>query len=492
MPAGMRRMKNLTRWVLWSCGIAILLAAAWLCGPKLGIFWAAPAKDPMALRTPVESVAFSDGSKVEIFGLAEDEWVDGSMSAPSGNLRVHVANSSTYSHGYDKDLLQIERFNLNGKLAGVRLWIREGCLMMSLRLSDSGGLPVPAENLKRAGFEIQLSDGAGEWIRGYGPHGADDDPEMRAVTIFEGWPRSGAELVFKALLKGSPSVEFRLPNPAAGRKAETWAAESLPQERSDTYWNLELKEVREVLVPGQGRALYPVFEFENRLPQPPNEWTPIDGGAHGIEGARGTRSSYPIACRGEDGDLQFVFPAPPNEDLFKILYRVQYRETYPYPRTHVVVIAEGVVGADGESVELDSRNMVLGLQSIEIGPLPGKKKKKGHSGFSIHFGGGWRDAHEQSAAEARIGPWSRDWQCVVFLNDGKDSAGSGRFRNSSISDSFGTVRKNLEWNGTWTGDLEPGMKVEIGVMRRKPDDVLEFIIDRSSLSPISVATPESE
>ncbi len=170
-------------------------------------------------------------------------------------------------------------------------------------------------------------------------------------------------------------MDFRLPNPVAGRKAEPWAAETLPQKRSDTYWDLEFKEVREVLVPGQGRALYPVFEFENQLSKTPTGWRPINAFPDGIEGSRGTKSRYPIRFDVGNGSGDMVFPAPPEEDLFKILYRVQYWETYPYPRTGVVIITEGTVGADGESVELDARNMVLGLQSIEIGPLPGKKKK---------------------------------------------------------------------------------------------------------------------
>ena len=121
-----------------------------------------------------------------------------------------------------------------------------------------------------------------------------------------------------------------------------------------------------------------------------------------------------------------------------------------------------------------------------------RRKKEGHSGFSIHFGGGWRDAYKQSAAEARIGPWNRDWQCVVFLNDEEASEGATRRQNTEISNRLDNATKTFSWAGTWTGDLEPGMKVEIGVMRRKPDDVLEFVIDRSSVISIPATSPESK
>ena len=453
--------------------LVIVLGLAWLYGPKRG----GTAADPMELRMPVATLPFSDGHQLEVFGLAEDEWVVGMMTAPKGRW-IYRTTASVHSHGPEKDWLQVESFELDGKLAGVRLWIREGCLMMSLRLLDPHGYPVSEERMKSEGFAIHLSDGAGEWIRGLGPYGAGDDPESRAVVAFEGWPRSGPELAFKAVLAGLPPVEFRLPNPAAGRKPATWVAEILPQTRSGEFWDLELKEVREVLIPGKGRGLYPVFKFESQLAKPTDGWSRIDAYGDGIEGARGTHSSYPLEFNTDDGKLRAVYPAPPDEDRFKIFYKIQYRQTYPFPRDGVVIIAEGVVGADGESVKLISRNEVLGIQKIEVSALAEKRKLKGEKGFSIHFEGRWSNAAEQRAAEAQVGPW-KGWRCVVFTDRAERSSGGVRFERDEIS--TGIMNPTFEWTGRWTGEPQPGMRIEIGIMPMKPDDVMEFVIDRPSI-----------
>ena len=73
------------------------------------------------------------------------------------------------------------------------------------------------------------------------------------------------------------------------------------------------------------------------------------------------------------------------------------------------------------------------------------------------------------------------WTPVVFLDDADHSSGSIQFKRSGTSSSG--MSFDYDWKGDWTGGLKPGMKVEIGVMAKWPDEVLEFVVDRASLSP---------
>ena len=56
---------------------------------------------------------------------------------------------------------------------------------------------------------------------------------------------------------------------------------------------------------------------------------------------------------------------------------------------------------------------------------------------------------------------------IEFRGSGTSSVGSGA---------------DFHWKGDWSGELKPGMKVEIGVMVKWPDEVLEFVVDRAVLS----------
>ncbi|HEY1123837.1 MAG TPA: hypothetical protein VGE67_19620 [Haloferula sp.] len=54
------------------------------------------------------------------------------------------------------------------------------------------------------------------------------------------------------------------------------------------------------------------------------------------------------------------------------------------------------------------------------------------------------------------------------------------FNGSGISSIGSGV--DFHWKGDWSGELKPGMKVEMGVMAKWPGEMLEFVVDRSVLS----------
>jgi len=457
----------------------VLVAAGWWLARAGLLVRGGPAGDVMALKTPVASVPLGDGSRIDIYGLAEDEWVDGVMSKPPGSWHMGATGKSTSVDG-DSDMLRTERFTMGGKLAGVRYVPGEGRLVMSLRhVTRSGSAASPA-TMKPGSLVIRLSDGGGLSIDGSGPFGAGDDPQCRGIVSFAGWPRSGKELVFQAELKGQSTVEFRLPNPATGSAPASWTAAPLPQVRTGQHWEVRLVKAKEITMAGKGKGVIGEFEFKSDLPEV-GHFPPVGGSAAGVLGALGTRSmDLPHDRRVAMDSL--AYPMAPDESSFKFLYRIRYDEHYPYPKRGIrVMLAEGVVSADGKSIEISSQNARRGIKSMTVGPVSsaGKNWYPASHQFSISFEGSWKDGAERSAAEVAIGPLD-SWTPVVFLDDAGHSSGMIEFRGSGTS-SVGSGA-DFHWKGDWSGELKPGMKVEIGVMVKWPDEVLEFVVDRAVLS----------
>jgi len=460
------------RALAWAAVGVVLLAG-------LVVAWkASTGPDPMALKPPLATVGFGDATMLEILGLGESEWVDGILSAPPGGWRVSSSSGSeTSSFGDEKDFLQIERFTLNEQLGGIRYIPGAGRLVMSLRLLDGAGAAVSVEKMKPGELKIRLSDGAGEWLDGSGPFGSGDDPECRGVVSFAGWPRSGKELVFQARRPGQPMVEFRMPNPAAGVVPAVWTPTPLPLTRSGDYWKMSFSKVWEATVPGKGRCLVAESEFHSDLWKN-GSFSPVQGWVDGVAGARGSRTERIIDFH-HAGKIEFGHPMPPDEDQFKFFYRIRYNEYYPHPRGGVsFCFTGGVVSADGKSIEQGAIAKKLGVDIFELGPIEAADEPifPATHQFAVSFRGTWKSAAERSATEAAWGSYS-DWMPVLFLNGGNRSSGAVEFKGS------GSSNATFHWSGKWVGELKPGDKVEIGVMPRRPDEVLEFVVDRASLSP---------
>jgi hypothetical protein len=478
MPATGYPNQPMNRGQSWVGGVVILfvlLVAGWWIA-RAGVFGrGGAASDPMALKAPVATVRFDDGSRIEIYGLTESEWVDGVMSTPPGSWHIGPTGGSTFVDGD----LKIERFTMGGKVTGVRYLPGEGCLVMPLRHVTRSGTAESPSMMKPNDLVIRLSDDGGLWIDGSGPVGADDDPRRRGIVSFAGWPRSGKELVFQAERKGEPPVEFRMPNPAAGSSPASWTAAPLPQVKTGTHWEVRLVRAREITMAGQGKGVIGDFEFSTDLPVAGD--VPAVGGSNaGVLGASGTRSMTMVR-KPPAGVFHLAYAMPPDESCFKFLYRIHYDAHYPYPKLGIPLLAEGTVSADGKSIELSTRSPRRGIKSMKVGPVGAAKKSwyPASQQFAISWEGSWRDGSERSAAEAAIGPLDR-WTPVVFLDGGEHSSGSVQFKRSGTSSLGGGI--DFNWEGDWSGELKPGMKVEIGLMAKWPDEVLEFVVDRASLS----------
>jgi hypothetical protein len=254
----------------------------------------------------------------------------------------------------------------------------------------------------------------------------------------------------------------------------------LPQAKAGKHWKVRLVKAREITTPDRGKGVIGEFEFSSDLPVV-GDIPAVGGSDAGVIGASGTRSMTMVR-KHRAGGSYLAYAMPPEENRFKFLYRIRYDEHYPYPKAGIPMLAEGTVSADGKSIEFSSQTPRRGIKSLKVGPV-GEAAKSWYPAsqqFPISFEVSWRDAGERSAAESAIGPLNA-WTPVIFLDDGAYSSGMIQFKssgNSSLGSSF-----DFNWKGEWSGELKPGMKVEIGLMAKWPDEVLEFVVDRAALSP---------
>ena len=468
----------------WSAGIVIFLVPLVLAakyGPEVDTSRKSRTTGPMALKPVVETVVFLGGSKLEIFGLSENVWTDGIMSAPSGLLGgIRKTGSTGSACGDELDGLRHRRFELDGELAGSQYEHENNSLMLSVRLVNSLGSVVPLDRIKDGDLEVRLSDGSGGWLVGTGPHGMPDDPECRGVMVFVGWPRLGPDLVFEARALGQPAETFRLANPAAGAVAAKWTAAPLPQKHRAKDWELELMEVYQLEVPNKGKLLNSKFRFECRGAKSTKGWKTHAVGEAGIEGALGgvsrsmafDKTGGPLRTYGSN--VVASYPVSPDENLFKMTYRIRYDACYSFPKSRASIVAEGTVSADAKTIDFSVLDKGLGIESIVFGSVKtgARSRYDGTMEFDIDYQCKWKTESDRLSAEGRLGP-SEKWECVVFLDGSLTSNGAVDWK------SRGGGGPHSEWKGRWIGELKPGMKLELGVMPPMPDEVVEFVFDRS-------------
>lgn len=463
---------------LWLLGAGLLAVLALAFGSKFsGLF--GPGKDPMAPGPPHVTLTFGDGYRLEVFGISQAEWSDGEASPGSAGWQFGTSGRRSEGFGRAEAGLQIDHYERNGKLSGIRYRFND-CepLLVSLRLLSPSGVPVDPADWAEDELEMRLIDADCGRLLGLGPHGADDDPERRAVAIFPAWPRSVTDLVFEATRPGEPPRSFRFPNPATGATPAKWTPAPLPQTRSGPDWDLTLVNVTLKNVPGKGTLLDPHFKFTSRIPKTDGIWPAVSGQGADLECGWGTKTA------GITPSWAWGFPIPSDEDLFKFRYRITYDESYPYPRSDAHILLLGKVNAAGLGIDVISRHPTFGIDTIDLGPLgtpSGSRTKATHS-FSMRLEGKWSTSSDRAAAEAMLGPWD-NWGWVIFL-DGSAQA-VGEISNGGWGTSSSGVSSSESFNrqGEWSGNLKPGSKVEVGLVRGKPDEFIEFVIDRSALTP---------
>jgi hypothetical protein len=343
-------------------------------------------------------------------------------------------------------------------------------------------MAVPPGEIDTVKLEIDISDNNGNWITGYGPHGCPDDPFMRGVAGFEGWPRTGAILRFRAIMDGGEPVEFQLPNPNYGNKPESWKAVSLPHTVAAPGWEIMLAEVFETRDPGQASALVPNFTFTDKISNSSQEWPFIRLGIENVLGSRGTGSGSHFP-KGASRGMDTAYFMPQDEDLFKFRYTISRNENYPYPSTDFTIIAKAKVSPDGSKIDLIHTKTGLGITSIIFGPVtsPEYSNYGGKQSFEIDIKRKFGSESEYRKVDAFLGDW-REVRSAVFSPPGSMPLGVVEPHSHGMAQSG--YKGSYEWGGTWSGDLKPGQELEIGFAKTIPDETIEIVVSRKDLKPL--------
>jgi hypothetical protein len=466
-------------WFTSITAFVVALLAAWKIGNH------PPAIDTFKPGTPLQTVEFPDGSKLEVYGLGIGEWTDGTISPPpSGTFSVSSSKSSSYGYGPEKDWLSTDTRTTNSKLTGVRLYARDKDLLLSVRFFSSRNFAIAPDRIgENAKLRIELSDNNDNWITGYGPHGSPDDPHMRGVAGFEGWPRTGATLRFRASVNDGVPTEFELPNPNLGRKPEPWIPDHLPHTVGTPDWEITLKEVFEAEIPGHGPALIPEHTLTDKISKPEQELPYITINTEHALGSRGTESDEDV-MRDSKGGIRHSYLMPKDEDLFKFRYTIRRWENYPYLAKDFTIFAKAEVSPDGKTIALINSKPGLGITSVTFGPVI-KPKPSFHTGrdsFGVSIELEFKDESEKKRIEALFGDWL-DVRAAAFTPSEPLRMGVLARDSSGKSTDFGGGG-SYEWRGTWYGEINPGQELEIGFSRDIPDETCEIIVSRKDVKPL--------
>lgn len=485
-----QQAESKSRKLAWTLsGILFFLMIAAILYSRLGNPAPSTSESLLAPEEPVLLIGFADGMELEVFGIGVSEWTDGSMTAPPlkgmlSGFSSRSEGSSGHSYGDEKANLQTDMKEFNDALIGVRVYAQDTDLLLSLRLHGRLGAVTLPESPEMEGITIELSDNAGNWNRGYGPYVMHEELHGRLIAGFGGWPRSGAVLRFRLTKEGHEPVEFELPNPNHGNKAAAWTPTTLPATVSDPDWELTLSEVREVIIPGNGRFIMPDMKFTEKSSTGKGWKTSIEFRSENLLGALGTDSCEEGVLSGSGEYLGRGYRMPQDENLFKIRSRIKYYPNYPYPRRDFMIFASGKVSADGKTIQVTNHDKRMGITELKIGDVT-PNRDSGYEGihlFKIDVIRTYTGEAEHKSISRFFGDW-RETAAAVFV-DGK-TISTGALEANSWGSSQSGASGSYEWGATWIGDLTPGMQLEFGLMPQKPDVKVDIVIERASLIPKS-------
>lgn len=355
----------------------ILLALGWIFfGGTIRSRWfpspPPPPPPPLVVATPIQTVTFSDGSALTISEVADSAIVHGTNSS---------ANGGGSSRGYGD--LSVTTFKNNGAPVYQNFSGAPGDLLLACRLLDASAVAlrpdwfqidgnVFSENRRHEKFSgweamsktgtasvklpdvmVQLSDSAGGWIDGSGPACAPEDPENRCVLAFSSWPRSAADLEFRAIRPGLPSVSWKMKNPLRKTTPAAWTPDALPKIHTDPEFELEFLGVTSP--PDQPNTVQPRYRFTSQVPgDSEREGLDVSYQCACVEllGALGTRSK-PVWVPPQDNPPPNTFHLPPDETMLRFRFTVTPSYYFPYRRDEAVLLLKGKVSADGKSIALD-------------------------------------------------------------------------------------------------------------------------------------------
>lgn len=510
ISAGQRRIvakagNAVTIWIASIVGFLVIAGVLFYLVPHPSSSTIGGKSTALAVGTPLHTLTFDDGSSLQILNIGDGSVVEGDMSAkPKSSLfSSHSTGSSSSGMSGNGVQASLRKVTINDGITGLQFESPPANLVIETRLlnwrkdpiacerilwgneirskgnqdTDFPGwealLTSPVGDINMPELVVQLSDGAGGWINGCGPYSSDEDREHRGMIAFPAWPRSGAELEFRAAQPGMKPVTWKMKNPSHSATPATWTAAPFPQKNSDSDYDLELKAA--VKIEGS-RLIQPKFSFLSKVPgvgpQPDdgsNGYPALDCSCVELLGAWGTRAVETYLDL-PGNHVAYGFPYPPDEKLLRFRFVISPTQAYPYPRTQALLIAKAKVAADG--LIFESNPQILtgnGIMTVEF-----RSVKTGNEGrFYYTIKGRWNNPAERAAGEAAIDNNNRIPVC--YVGEAKLSTGAAD-SNGHSSSSNGKVTE-FEYEGDWKGLLNPGDEIHLGMTTPLPTREVFFTFE---------------
>jgi hypothetical protein len=471
-------------------GFLLVLALGWgFFGSTIRARWFPPAPphppSPLVVATPIQTVTFSDGSALTISAVADSVIECGTMNgATGGGMSIGYGDLGLHTWK-DKGLPVYQKFT------------GPACLLLACRLLDASGMALRPYWFQVGGFlhsaaghqekfpgwqalaepgaaavklpdvMVQLADGAGGWIDGSGPACAPNDRENRCVLAFAAWPRSAAELEFRAIRPGLQPVVCKMKNPMRSVTPAAWTPDALPKIHTDPEFDLEF--LGATTPPDQPNTVQPRFRCTSKVPgDSERKGYAISYQCACVEllGALGTRSK-PDLFPAQADPPPAIFHLPPDETMLRFRFTVTPSYFFPYRRAEAILLAKGRVSADGKSIALDpalksgARGHFANFEEVAF-------SSAGNGSFKLKQHFAWKNPAELGPAGAALkipSPWP-----VCFIGDDETSSGLAQLGGGS---SYSGRQSYVDMDVTWSGGLQPGDEITVGVtVPKQPREVI--------------------
>jgi len=453
---------------------------------------------PLAVVAPIRVVTFVDGSALAISAVGETSIETGT------NYRGEMSGSRSMGCGS----MNVETTSVGSRPVFQKFSGAPGNLLLACRLLDAGGAPLPLRchhvdawvlsemfppiKEKFTGWQsmlepdgiaaklpdvfVQVSDGAGGWIDGNGLIGDPDDREYRSVLAFPVWPRSAAELEFRAVRCGQPPVSWKMAPPPHAMTPAAWVPDVLPKSQTDPEFELEF--VGATIPADRPGTVRPDYRFISKVAGDTER--PPDAQSYQCKcavllGALGTHSQ-PLAVPSGTGRPPRAFLLPPDEGMLRFRFVVEPYCSFPYRRGEMLPLAKGRVSADGKSIVADlSMNPGNGLQSAKFENVNSNRNGVDFFILELQFASRGALEHDLAAAVRLTNP-----QAVCYVNSADISSGFADGSVCGLSNAKGLNQVSISVK--WSGSAKPGDELTIGFAPRRPQREFIFTVLRPAMS----------
>lgn len=397
------------------------------------------------------------------------------LNDPSGRP---MSIGRSYSQPWIHDDSRLEK--RSGGYSGLSDWVDSTGDELAAHLRTSG-----------VGMHVQHHDPDSGWVPLSGPLWIGEEHPGDHVLALSVWRRDLKTLKFRVMRESGEILEFQIPAPSTpARDLRTIAAETLPITRTGDGYTVRLEDFEIRKHDGSPPSVYALPMLES-----PRYTTGGERAAH-LEGLM-------IGVRDESGNLHpfGLYHERKQRGLFQrhsprleLLYQVRRNVSFPTPAADCLMIAEGVVSADGAEVMFTPLPGAARMGIAAVPAMPVKPSKDGffHETIGEHLLRMRVEGEIDQAAMPGLfhGQEPSKLRLVVFREDEGESSGLSNFQGSGgasqsvnihIGKAGGSRRdwkyyREDDWYAP-KGGLAPGKRIRLALTPPLEDDLHVFPIE---------------